>query len=50
MNDPWRVSHPDGEGQVRGMFLKYFSDPNSIGEPTIHMIPLFFFFDISADW
>lgn len=24
MNDPWRVSPLDGEGQIRGMFLKYF--------------------------
>lgn len=24
MNDPWRVSPLDGEGHIRGMFLKYF--------------------------
>ena len=34
MNGPWRMSPPDGERQIKSMFLKCFSDPNSIREPT----------------
>lgn len=29
------VFPPDRERQIRGMFLKHFSDPKSIGEPII---------------